>query len=114
MTQKERETCARLYYLYSQGEVIEDYRWNDNAANELYAMILHVQNCSQGIAWLPSIPSTMPTTPAQAGIYIFKYFYDSLKKQDALNKSETAVVLPCVHRHFKAHRSVIQAAIMGF
>ncbi len=81
MTHEERETCARLYFLYSGGEPIPEHKWNDNGANELYRMILRVQNCSTGIAcaWLPKVPATMPTTPAQAAIYLTKYLYESLK-----------------------------------
>lgn len=113
MTQEERKACARLYYLFSEGETIPEHQWNDQAAYELYAMILSVNHCSKGIAWLPLIPSTMPTTAAQAGTYIVKYFVHAFQMQDALNKSETAVVMPCLHSHFLAHRSLIQMAAAG-
>lgn len=114
MTKEERETCSRLYFLFSGGEPVQEHKWNDKGANELYRMILKVQNCSSGIAWLPKIPSSMPTTPAQAGMYLAKYFYASIKKQYALNKSKTAFVPACVQSHFLSHRSLILAAIAGF
>jgi hypothetical protein len=114
MTQEERQTCARLYFLYSGGEPVQEHKWNDKGANELYRMILKVQNCSTGIAWLPKVPNTMPTIAKQAATYLVQYLYKSLKKQYALNKSKTAVVPACVQSHFLAHRSLILSAIAGF
>jgi hypothetical protein len=113
MTEQERQTCAKLYYLYSGGDTIDSHKWNNSGAQELYRMILNVQNCSMGIAWLPTIPNTMPTTPGQAAIYLVQYFYESLEKYDQIKFGKGAIEA-CQTSHFKSHESLIKSALIGY
>lgn len=52
----ERKACSDLYFVVT-GERIGQHKWNDEAAELLYKLLLNLKRCSKGFAWMTKFPA---------------------------------------------------------
>ncbi|MEE9338910.1 MAG: hypothetical protein V3U87_12600 [Methylococcaceae bacterium] len=113
LSAEQRKHCADIYYDLSGGDnEMPDYRWNEKAAVQLYHLMADVRNCSLGVAFI----TTLPTSPFGAFKAAIKYISEmALNKYKISNSSSSkAMNSSCLSARGLQHISLIKAASRGF
>jgi hypothetical protein len=104
LSTEEKEACAGLYLLFTDGDIrMPVHRWNDAAAVELYEMIRVVKDCTKGMEWIKSIPSLIPKNSISTSIAAAKYLLSIWRTKISIDSSLKRSKISQVCKNSKTH-----------